>query len=420
MSTMPTQFYGLMLADPWTLDDYTDITPFVTEWAGAVMGRQHELQLFQPGQVSIDLNNIGGWFNTWDTTGPFYNLLAPGDASAETADGTVNTAPVVSNWLAGTTSNLGILVGTPPGHHRRPDRVCRRGRRITRHGHDAGQLLRRDRGQVVLVHVLVPGRHGGIRPVLFDNRQVVHVWRRSHRRVGRDGHGHRQHVHLDQGLADRDGRSCHRGLRGVPILDHRSRHRGALVQPGRVVQLQPAVREHGMGTGPERSCAGSDDPGHGHLVGGRLPNMDYVRVQLDARLLAILEQVGHQLHRRARASGSLRPVLIGLRQPSPRGRGHVVLAARGRSGVGTGARLGTEQLAPGRIPRDVRPDLPDPHRRHDRGGLQVQQPSGPSGTGTGRRRSDARDRLYDPVRVRKPSTHFSTHRMARPSTSIPS
>jgi Concanavalin A-like lectin/glucanases superfamily len=111
---MPQQSYQLMLADPFTLPDFTDITQFFQSWEGTTMGRQHELQLFQPGAPSITLTNIGGWFNTWDTTSPFYNLLTPGDASAETADGTVNTAPVVSNWLGGTTSNCTVTVATPP------------------------------------------------------------------------------------------------------------------------------------------------------------------------------------------------------------------------------------------------------------------------------------------------------------------
>jgi hypothetical protein len=114
--TMPVQSYQLMLADPWTLADYTDITPFVKQWNGTVRGRQHELQLFQTGQVALTLegNLSGGRFNPWNTAGPYYNLLTPGDASCETTDGTFRTTPVTDNWTNGsTTVNCSVFQSIP-------------------------------------------------------------------------------------------------------------------------------------------------------------------------------------------------------------------------------------------------------------------------------------------------------------------
>lgn len=88
--TMPTQHIYIQLADPWTTADYTDITPLVKQWSGDVRGRQHELQLFQPGQVALTLeSNLNqGRFNTWNTNSPYYNLLSPDDAAFIASVGT--------------------------------------------------------------------------------------------------------------------------------------------------------------------------------------------------------------------------------------------------------------------------------------------------------------------------------------------
>lgn len=113
--TMPIQHIYLQLADPWTpVSDYTDITPLVEQWSGLVRGRQHELQLFQAGQVALTLfNNTDGRFNPWNTNSPYYNMLSPGDASCETSDGTFRTTPLVDNWVLGTTVNCSVFQSIP-------------------------------------------------------------------------------------------------------------------------------------------------------------------------------------------------------------------------------------------------------------------------------------------------------------------
>lgn len=105
--TMPTQHIYLQLADPFTTADYTDITPLVKQWSGTVRGRQHELQLFQPGQVALTLesNLNGGRFNPWNTQSPYYNLLSPDDAAQIASNGT---------WAFTTNCVLGTFPQTPP------------------------------------------------------------------------------------------------------------------------------------------------------------------------------------------------------------------------------------------------------------------------------------------------------------------
>lgn len=92
--TMPQQHIYMQLADPWTTPDFTEITPFIKQWNGVVRGRQHELQLFQPGQVALTLeSNLNqGRFNPWNTNGPYYNLLTPDDAAQISSNGSWGSA----------------------------------------------------------------------------------------------------------------------------------------------------------------------------------------------------------------------------------------------------------------------------------------------------------------------------------------
>lgn len=55
---------------------WTDITGFV---AGHQLdrGRQHELDQFEAGTCTLDLDNADGRFNPWNADGPYYGLLKP-------------------------------------------------------------------------------------------------------------------------------------------------------------------------------------------------------------------------------------------------------------------------------------------------------------------------------------------------------
>ncbi len=111
--TMPTQHIYLQLADPWTTADYTDITPLVKTWSGTVRGRQHELQLFQPGQVALTLeSNLNqGRFNPWNTNSVYYNLLSADDAAQVASNGTWGNASHATITAYPTTPPVTLDIG---------------------------------------------------------------------------------------------------------------------------------------------------------------------------------------------------------------------------------------------------------------------------------------------------------------------
>src|ERR1035437_2263611 len=105
--SMPMQHIYLQLADPWTTPDYTEITPLVKQWSGTVRGRQHELQLFQPGQVAITMegNLNQGRFNPWNTLSPYTTLFRSDDAAQLASNGT---------WANAVHATLEPYPTTPP------------------------------------------------------------------------------------------------------------------------------------------------------------------------------------------------------------------------------------------------------------------------------------------------------------------
>src|ERR1700722_6583285 len=101
---MPQQSISLMLADPLTTADFTDITPLCKKWHSK-RGRNHENRTYENGTVDVTLNNQDGRFSPWNTNGPYYNLLSP-------TDDLTNFIPPSSLSLTSTTNIMGGLGGT--------------------------------------------------------------------------------------------------------------------------------------------------------------------------------------------------------------------------------------------------------------------------------------------------------------------
>lgn len=100
---MPQQSISLMLADPLTTADYTDITPLVKQWHSK-RGRNHENRMYENGSVDVTLNNQDGRFSPWNTSGPYYNLLTADDAAQEVGVGT---------WT-NSNANCAVALAAPP------------------------------------------------------------------------------------------------------------------------------------------------------------------------------------------------------------------------------------------------------------------------------------------------------------------
>jgi hypothetical protein len=78
----------LSLADPFTTPDFTEIAPLVQSLTGGGRGKQRETDKFEPGTVSLLLNNRDGRFSTFNENGPYYNFITADDASQDASLGT--------------------------------------------------------------------------------------------------------------------------------------------------------------------------------------------------------------------------------------------------------------------------------------------------------------------------------------------
>lgn len=89
---------------------WTDITQYVRDKIDTNRGRQHELDRFQAGTLTATLRNVNGWFDQWNTSGPYTGKLAPGvPVRLQATDPTTHTTTAVytgvadvwaTNWLA--------------------------------------------------------------------------------------------------------------------------------------------------------------------------------------------------------------------------------------------------------------------------------------------------------------------------------
>lgn len=92
---------------------WTDITPWVQQ-VSTKRGRQHELQRFEAGTMTLTLNNRDGRFSQWNTSGPYTGKLVPSTPVKFTATwprtgGT--TFPVFYGFVDSWTPQYGAVKG---------------------------------------------------------------------------------------------------------------------------------------------------------------------------------------------------------------------------------------------------------------------------------------------------------------------
>ncbi len=70
----PTAIAGIATGDSPTFNQWTDISPYVLKFDTA-RGRQHELNRFDAGTGMVDVWNLDGRFNPWNTASPYSPYL---------------------------------------------------------------------------------------------------------------------------------------------------------------------------------------------------------------------------------------------------------------------------------------------------------------------------------------------------------
>jgi len=106
---MPTIAIQVSFVDPFQTPEWVDITRYV-ESASTKRGRQHELQRAVAGTMALSVYNQDGRFSTFNTTGPYVNLLSGADSFFQ--DGSLGT------W--GNTTNCGVYATPFAGHDQQP------------------------------------------------------------------------------------------------------------------------------------------------------------------------------------------------------------------------------------------------------------------------------------------------------------
>ena len=85
---MPAIQIQVSFTDPFQTPDWVDITRYV-EQASTKRGRQHELQRAIAGTLALSVYNQDGRFSTFNSTGPYVNLLSGADSFFQ--DGSIGT-----------------------------------------------------------------------------------------------------------------------------------------------------------------------------------------------------------------------------------------------------------------------------------------------------------------------------------------
>ena len=113
---MPTIQVQVSFTDPWTTPDWVDITQYV-QAANTKRGRQHELQRATAGTAQLSVYNQDGRFSTFNTTGPYVNLLSGPtsffqDNSLDAWAAATNVATPTLNLTAGYDSQPALVMSS--------------------------------------------------------------------------------------------------------------------------------------------------------------------------------------------------------------------------------------------------------------------------------------------------------------------
>ena len=113
---MPAIQVQVSFTDPWTTPDWVDITQYVQS-ANTKRGRQHELQRATAGTAQLSVYNQDGRFSTFNTTGPYVNLLSGPtsffqDNSLDAWAAATNVATPTLNLTAGYDSQPALVMSS--------------------------------------------------------------------------------------------------------------------------------------------------------------------------------------------------------------------------------------------------------------------------------------------------------------------